>query len=137
MICSAGPYILTVPLHLWCILRFQCSAGNKNKVTSIHCVFKVFQSFRQELTLTAGLASEARVALALVGSHALSVLTARLAHSCSWRILREEETDHCGVLADVFYQIKMTKHLIALLLYFLKPLAVNYVFTPRYKNKTA
>lgn len=38
--------------------------------------------------MIAGLASEARVALALIGSHAVSLLTARLAHSCSGRIQR-------------------------------------------------
>lgn len=38
--------------------------------------------------MIAGLASEARVALALIGSHAVSMLTARLTHSYSERIQR-------------------------------------------------
>lgn len=39
-----------------------------------------------ELTLIAGLASEARMALALIRSHTVSVLTGRLTHSCWGRI---------------------------------------------------
>ena len=38
--------------------------------------------------MIAGLAGEARMALALIGSHTVSVLTGRLAHSCSGRIQR-------------------------------------------------
>lgn len=50
------------------------------------CDFDAFPHCGQGLTLIAGLAGEARLALALIGSYALSMLTARLAHSCSWRI---------------------------------------------------
>lgn len=60
----------------------------------------VSTSSRRELTLIAGLSSEARMALALIGSHAVSVLTARLAHSCSGRIQRgrDRSAQHPGRL---------------------------------------
>lgn len=57
-------------------------------------------SSRRELTLIAGLASEARMALALIGSHTVSMLTSRLAHSCSRRIQkgRDRSVQHPGRL---------------------------------------
>lgn len=94
-------------------------------------VFIESTSYERDLTLIAGLAGEARVALALIGSHAVSVLTSRLAHSCSGR-LKEEETDQCSVLADDLFQIRMTKLLIRLLV----DLAVNYLFTSHYSDNT-
>lgn len=49
---------------------------------------------------------------------------------------KEEETDQRSTLADYLYQIRMTKHLILQLLDFHNPLAVNYLFTSHYSNKT-
>lgn len=46
---------------------------------------------------------------------------------------KEEETDQCSALEEYLYKIRMTKHLILLLL----DLAVNYLFTPHYSNTTA
>lgn len=48
-------------------------------------VFIVSPSSGLRLTLIAGLAGETRVAFALVRSHAVSVLTGGLAHSCFQR----------------------------------------------------
>lgn len=78
----------------------------------------------RDLTLIAGLAGEARVALALVGSHAVSVLAARLAHRCSGGIQRgrDRSVQRPG---DYLFQIRMTTHLIRLLL----ELAVNDLLT--------
>lgn len=82
-----------------------------------------------KLTLIAGLASEAGVALAFIGSHTFPMLTARLTQSYSGG----EEKDQCSALEDYLYKISVTKHLIPPLL----DLAVNYLFTPHYSKKTA
>lgn len=50
--------------------------------------FVVSMCSRQKLTLIAGLASEAGVALAFIGSHALAVLAAGLTQSYCGRIQR-------------------------------------------------
>lgn len=70
-------------------LSISVPSTTNNKITCNCKVTAVFSaSSRRELTLIAGLAGEARVAFALIGSHAVSVLAARLTHSYSGRIQR-------------------------------------------------
>lgn len=74
--CSGGPYIPTPFLSSFVVYVFITK-----KVTHKCKVTAVSTRSRRELTLIAGLAGEAGVALAFVGSHAVAVLAAGLTQS--------------------------------------------------------
>lgn len=61
------------------------------QLQSNSCVFTVCKSSRRELTLIAGLAGEAGMALAFIWSHTFSMLAARMTQSYSGRIQRGRE----------------------------------------------
>lgn len=102
----------------------------QRKGTILRCA-----NLREELTLIAGLAGEAGMALALTGSHAVSMLTAGLAHSCSGRIQRgrDRSVQRPGRLLVPDQDDKELNPYCFLTS--TTPLAVNYLFTPHHSNK--